>query len=110
MEMARNTLHGHDCPHCHARGAVRRPSRLWRLAVGASWLTLGGAVMLSSLIGPFIVFVGPVLALSGAGLLAFVHGKAGEPPTCSACDKIALPAPAGLPVPLPREPAELLAA
>lgn len=110
--MATKTLHGHDCPHCLAYGSVRRPSRLWWVAVAASWLMLGTAVMLASLIGPFILFVGPVLALSGAGLLSFVHGKASEPPTCDACGKIAVPLSDARVVEetLPAQPVDLLAA
>lgn len=83
--------HEHDrpsCPHCHAQGSVTRPSRAWRLALVAGWLVMAASVMFASLIGPFILAVGPIIAASGAGLLSFLHGKVGEPATCEACGKI----------------------
>lgn len=77
-----------SCPHCRAKGSVTRPSRAWRLALVAGWVVMAASVMLASLIGPFILAVGPIIAASGAGLLSFLHGKVAEPATCKACGKI----------------------
>ncbi len=88
MNEETHTSHRPDCPHCHARNSVQHASPLWRIGVAAGWLVMAGMVMFISLIGPFILLVGPVVALSGAGLLSFLHARAGEPPTCDACGKI----------------------
>lgn len=83
-----NHHHRPSCPHCHAEGSVTRPSPAWRLALVAGWLVMVVMVMIASLIGPFILAVGPIIAASGAGLLSFLHGKVSEPATCDACGKI----------------------
>lgn len=83
-----NNHHRPSCPHCHAKGSVTRPYRAWRLALVAGWLVMAAMVMIASLIGPFILAVGPIIAASGAGLLSFLHGKVSEPATCDACGKI----------------------
>jgi len=99
-------MHRNTCPHCHARGTVQRPSRLWLLAVAAAWGFLFLAVLGASLIGPFVLAVGPVLALSGACLLSFVHTRASEPATCDECGKIVPDASTEPRVPAAASPAE----
>ena len=96
MTHRRHRHHATNCPHCHAHGTVHTPSPLWRVGLGLAWLAVAAQVLCIGLIGPFILVLGPIVALSGAGLLAFLHGKAGEPATCEACGKIveATPAPA----------------
>jgi hypothetical protein len=82
-------MHHHDdCPHCHALHSVTAPSRLWSWALAPTWLALGTMVALSGLIGPFIMFVGPVVMFSGACLLGALYSRAHEPPTCEECGKI----------------------
>ncbi|MEM6989562.1 MAG: hypothetical protein AAF721_03670 [Myxococcota bacterium] len=86
-----NHPHRPNCPHCHAKGSVRTPHPAWRVALVAGWLVAAAMVMGISLIGPFILLLGPIVAASGAGLLSFLHGKVAEPPICEACGKITQP-------------------
>jgi hypothetical protein len=65
---------------------------MWRVGLGLAWLAVAAQVVAIGLIGPFILVIGPIVALSGAGLLAFLHGKVSEPATCEACDKIVVEA------------------
>ncbi len=88
MTQPRRPHHATNCPHCHAHGTVHAPSSLWRIGLGLAWLAVVAQVAFIGLVGPFILVLGPIVALSGAGLLAFLHGKVGEPATCRACGKI----------------------
>lgn len=74
------------CPHCNAR-AVRRPSSLWKLAHAGAWIYVAGAVLGASLVGPFILLLGPVLLFSGTCLLAETYRRASESAVCEACDR-----------------------
>ena len=90
-------MHTHDpvggtCPHCQAIGTVTRPSPLWRVAEIAAWFVTATSVFLISLIGPFIVALGPVVLFTSAGTLGFLHDRATAEPECAACGKIARPA------------------
>ena len=81
--------HAPDCPHCHARGTVKAPDTRWKLAVAVAWMVLFAEVAAISLIGPFILIMGPLVLFTGASLLGFLHGKAFAPAECEACGRIA---------------------
>lgn len=87
-----DTTHAHDCPHCQAHGTVRGPDRRWKVALVAAWIVLFAEVAAISLIGPFILIMGPLVLFTGASLLGFLHTKALAPAECNACGKI-VPAP-----------------
>jgi hypothetical protein len=59
--------------------------------LGAAWLVFGALVVGIGLIGPFILVAGPVVLFSGAAVLGYLHGRAGEDPACSECGKLDRP-------------------
>ncbi|MCA9707417.1 MAG: hypothetical protein KDK70_16315, partial [Myxococcales bacterium] len=82
----------HDCPHCHARASVTRPSRAWKAALVAGYVVLaamGVAMALAGIAGPFTVL--PAVVIYALGTLPFLHARASEPATCEACGKIVQP-------------------
>lgn len=75
------------CPRCHHTNRdVRLPSPLFWLALAASALVFVGMILGGSLIGPFIMFALPFMALVG---LSFgpLYSLATEPPTCARCGR-----------------------
>ena len=79
--------HGtHFCRHCDARVTPRRPGSAvgFSLALGATALGMVAAVIASSLIGPFIMFAVPLMALYGFAL-GPLHWLATMPTTCPEC-------------------------
>jgi hypothetical protein len=79
--------HGtHFCRHCDRRVTPRRAvsSAGASLALGALALGMVLAVLASSLIGPFIMFAVPLMALYGFAL-GPLHWLATMPATCPGC-------------------------
>jgi hypothetical protein len=72
------------CRHCDRHVQPEGPSRL--AAVGLVAAALGGvvAVLGASLIGPFVMFVIPFMALYGFSL-GPLHALASAPHTCPSC-------------------------
>ena len=75
------------CPRCSSRVRPQRPSRLWWVALGALAIFFTACVAASSLIGPFIMFAVPLLAMLG-----FAFGPIWErcraQPSCPVCSRI----------------------
>lgn len=89
--------HKETCPHCHHPELRRAPA--WRLlAVAAAWAFVVVMLFVSALIGPFIMFVVPVIFAFGAAAVGSAHALAFAPPACDRCGKLAL---AGEPAPAP---------
>jgi hypothetical protein len=75
------------CPRCeHINRDVRLPSPLWWIALAASALVFVGMIFAASLIGPFIMFAIPIIALVG---LSFgpLYTLATVAPTCARCGR-----------------------
>lgn len=83
----------HHCPHCRHH-TVRTPPRWGVLAVALAWGFVVAMLFLASLIGPFIMFVVPVLFAVGASAVTSAHDFAFAPPECERCGKLVLEAPA----------------
>ena len=83
-----NTHAASHCPHCHRHGTLRSPSGRWKVAIPAAYAVFAVMIFGAGLLGPTIMAVLPLLAAYGLGVLPFVHGKAAEPTTCTACDRI----------------------
>jgi hypothetical protein len=82
-----------SCPRCqHVNHRVRRPSSRYGVALVATALLFVGMVLASSLIGPFIMFAVPVMAVVG---FAFgpLHALLTDPPTCAKCGRTLAAAP-----------------
>lgn len=79
----------HHCPHCH-HDTLRRPPRWGVLAVALAWAVVVAMLFVASLIGPFIMFVVPVLLAFGASAVTSAHDFAFAPPECERCGKLAL--------------------
>lgn len=74
------------CRPCDAQVYARRPGRGWVLALAATAFGMVVLVLGASLIGPFVMFALPFMALFGfaVGPLARLVS---EPPTCPACHR-----------------------
>lgn len=72
------------CRHCDAYVVARRASPAWRLALAAVGLGMVGAVLVASLIGPFIMFAIPFMALFGFALgpLSWLSSMPASCPRC----------------------------
>ncbi len=89
--------HPQDCPCCHRPGTVERRSGWWRVALVAGYILFSMMVFGSALLGPTSMAVLPFLLATGLGLLPYLHDKVSDPPTCSACGRIAIVAVAAAP-------------
>ncbi|UJR84964.1 hypothetical protein [Sandaracinus amylolyticus] len=79
--------HGtHFCRHCDHAVTPVRPGRPWIFRLALAITALGGvlAVLASSLIGPFIMFAVPLMALYGFAL-GPLHWLATMPAVCPGC-------------------------
>ncbi len=76
----------HFCRHCDRRVTPTRPVSAVgsSLALGATSIGMVIAVLASSLIGPFIMFAVPLMALYGFAL-GPLHWLATMPATCAGC-------------------------
>lgn len=77
-----------ECPCCHRRGTVVRPSRAWMLALAMAYAAFAVMIFGAGLLGPTIMVVLPLLAAYGLGVLPYVHARASAPTVCVACDRI----------------------
>ncbi len=92
------------CPHCH-HDSLRRPPRAGVLLVALAWAFVVVMLFAAAQIGPFIMFVVPVIFAFGASAVRVAHDVAFAPPECERCGKVVLeeaPAPAVRGVAVPR--------
>ncbi|MDQ3035451.1 MAG: hypothetical protein M3Y87_23805 [Myxococcota bacterium] len=84
--MAEQGMGTHFCRHCDRRVTPGRPGNGMAFAVGLAVAGVGmvGMVIASSLIGPFIMFALPFMALYGFAL-GPLHWLATMPETCPGC-------------------------
>ncbi len=74
------------CRPCDRHVVARRPSILWNAALAAVALLMVVAVLASSLIGPFIMFAIPLMAIFGFALGPLVM-LTSTPATCPHCHR-----------------------
>lgn len=74
------------CRSCDRDVTPTRRSPLWRAALVSVALVFVLMVLASSLIGPFIMFAVPFMALFGFAL-GPLHALSSEPPTCPHCHR-----------------------
>ena len=74
------------CRHCDSHVVTRRPSGLWWLGLIGVAIGMVLAVIASSLIGPFIMFAVPFMALFGFALGPLTW-LVTMPATCTGCGR-----------------------
>jgi hypothetical protein len=77
---------GHTvCPRCAAANPVTAPPRGARAAWYAAWASLALLLFGAVLTGLLVVVFGPLLAILGAPVLAYVGTLCDALPTCTRC-------------------------
>lgn len=79
------------CPHCHS-ASLRHPPRGGAIVVALAWLFVAVMLFVSSLLGPILVGVLPVIFAFGASAVRAAHDLAFALPECGRCGKVVLAA------------------
>jgi hypothetical protein len=83
--LAARTLGRTVCPRCAAANPVTSPPRGARAAWYATWASLALLLFGAVLTGLLVVVFGPLLAILGAPVLAYVGTLCDALPTCTRC-------------------------
>jgi hypothetical protein len=86
--MSRHHHHSARCSSCQRLDTVTKPSAAWKVALVGGYALFSLMVFGAGLLGPTIMAVLPLLAVTGLGVLPFLHERAGAPAACTACGKL----------------------
>jgi hypothetical protein len=84
------------CGACGWRSVPLRPSIVWRVANLTIWVVTMLLVFGSSLIGPAIMIILPLLLVAGSAL-GYTADRATREPLCPHCERVMRPAAPGAP-------------
>jgi hypothetical protein len=77
------------CPHCH-NASLRRPPRGGAIVVALAWAFVAAMLFVSSLLGPILVGVLPLIFAFGASAVRAAPDVAFAWPECGRCGKVVL--------------------